>query len=130
MTACIHPAGPVIDMRLGQMQGQPVTVAFNKLGYPTGESQVAGQYFYYWSNTGTVLVPTTVTTSGVAFVGKKTVSYDQTTTGPDQVVPVACSIRVFVDQRNIITAHDYTGNQEACAAYAQKLDATYKPGPF
>jgi hypothetical protein len=125
----VAPAAPVISTQLTRLQGQPAGAVFARLGYPNGESMVAGTKFYFWSNNGVAMVPTTYETTTTTWVGKKAITSDQTTFGPEQAVPYGCTIRLFVDPNETIISHDFRGDQNGCAVFAQKLDPTYDPRP-
>jgi len=128
LAACVvDPAAPVINAQLAAMHEQPVSNVFARLGYPTGESQVAGTKFYYWSNNGIVMQPTTYDTTTTTWVGKKAITSDQTTFGPDQPVPYGCMIRVFVNPDETVFNYDVRGDQTGCASFAQRLNPAYNP---
>ncbi len=128
LTGCINPPWPVLDRQLGMLNGQPVNAAFASLGYPTNEGKVAGRKYYVWSSSNATWFPSSSTTTGFGTVGGTPFNYNQTTFGDGEIAQLHCTIRIFVNARDIIVDHDYTGNQGACARYAERLDASYQSG--
>jgi hypothetical protein len=72
--------------------GQPASVLFSKLGYPTREDHVAGKKFYVWAVGGM--------TEGTSY------SYN---------------IRVVVDEQDVITSWDGYGSWKSCGDYIERL---------
>ncbi len=102
LAACVNEPWPVLKKELSSLHGQSVKVAFDKLGYPSSEGEIAGEKFYIWSM------------SNAAYVG-------------GDALNLRCTIRIFIDM-DVIGHFDVSGNAGACAQYAGKLDPSYDFG--
>jgi len=112
---------PIIRERLEMVQGQPVSVLFSRLGYPTSEGKVAGMKFYSWSTSSASLVPSFATSNGLGMIGEQPINYNQTTYGVSGVDHLVCTLRIFVDKKNRIVNRDINGPQGACSNFATML---------
>lgn len=83
---------------LTSLKGQPVSVAFTKLGYPTSEQTIAGHKVYVWS----------------------TDHFGPDLSGPG-LAEYNCKIRVIITDQNIISTWDWEGNEVGCQRYAERL---------
>lgn len=90
LTGC---AGDTIKKSMASLVGQHVTVAVDKLGFPTSEQVIAGSKVYIWSTSFMI-----------------------------QGTSHSCKIRAIVDAKEIITTWDFEGNERGCGAYAVALD--------
>ena len=125
LTGCVSMPWPVLKKELDALKGQPVKVAFDRLGYPNTEGQIAGEKFYVWSTLNTVWMPNVSTTTGSGMVGGTPFSYNQSSMGGGTNINLRCTIRIFIDGNEMITHHDVNGNNGGCARYAHALDPSY-----
>ena len=111
----------VLDAELPKYKGRHIDDLVAKLGYPTAEQKIMGKTVYIW-NTSSQFVTTTPTTStSTGYVGSKSVNVTNTTYQTN-VSQVSCTIRIFVDENNIVRNGDYTGNNGACFTYSRRLE--------
>jgi hypothetical protein len=82
----------VLKEKLKPYQGQSASALIAKLGFPTGEEQIAGKKVYVWSISNLV-------------------------EGTTQF----CTIRAILGDQDVIASVDYTGNENGCKMYALKL---------
>ena len=115
-----------IESGMNALIGQPVERLFGYIGYPNGETTVAGHRLLIYNNSQNVTIPTTSTahTTGnvVGYGGSAT--YSGTTTYPtSQTYNLSCELRVEIDQNNIIQSWSVYGNQGGCTRYANVAKA-------
>lgn len=117
LSAC---AAQQIEKGMNEHLGQPASVLFGRLGYPDGETVVAGRKAYIWSNRSSGAMPIYTPTTTTGFIGSRPVSM---TTNTMSMVPVeyACQIRVFVDANDRVASWDSRGNQGGCSSYGRRL---------
>jgi hypothetical protein len=110
--------------RLNSLVGEPIDVAISKLGYPSGERQVAGHHIYIWSvdRNGTIFVPQQSYASGYA-TGPFGMTTYQATGTTMQAMPVnyACEIDIEVDIENRVQSGQFSGNQGGCRPFYSRL---------
>lgn len=113
-----------LERGLNILQGQNVQTAFTVLGYPSGKQEFSKDTVYYWqvSNSGSIILPQTSTTTG--YVGMIPV-YGSTTYS--QVIPVNynCLIKLVTDDKGMIKTWEYNGNYAGCANYIRNLNQYY-----
>lgn len=95
LAACI---GSSMNTGLQSLSNKPAREAFDRLGYPTEDRVIAGRRVYIWSTNH----------MGPAIAGNRDVQYQ-------------CTIRIFVDERDIITGGDWEGNGYGCSQYLSRL---------
>lgn len=110
-----------MDAGINSLVGQNIDVAFQRLGYPNQEGQLAGKTVYVWgvSRQSNMTLFTPRTTTG--YVGATPFSY---TTNTITNVPIReeCTLRVFVDPATkLITYSDWEGNIAGCQRYAGRI---------
>ncbi len=110
-----------LDTGLAGLVGQPLDVAISRLGYPDGSMNVADTTVYVWGHDTSVTMPQygSQTTSG--YVGNtpfSSTTYGQTGTS---TVNYECTIRLGVNQQNVIVRYDWEGNLGGCMRYAGRF---------
>ena len=105
---------------LNYLMGQPVQVAFENLGYPSGSYQIGDDTVYGWGRSFTMNMPTTSTTSVTGTVGTTPYSGYGTTTS---YAPVnyACNVKIIAGADGVIKNWEYDGNAGGCGAYSARL---------
>jgi hypothetical protein len=94
LTGCLSSA---MNPPLQQSVGQPAHALFAKIGWPDRETVVAGRKVYIWS---TQHLGPQVFGEGAEY---------------------NCQIRVFADDRDIVTGTDWRGNILGCSEYTARL---------
>lgn len=113
-----------MDEGLRNLQGQPLSVAVAKIGYPSSERQVAGMRLVEWGRSSTAIgsMPVTSTTTGYAQAGSQIGTYGATTTSSaPMLLNFQCHITLEVDAKNIIQGGQYDGNLGGCEPYILAL---------
>lgn len=82
--------------------GQPVDVLVNDWGYPTDQREIMGHTVYVWRNENGVMA--------VPMYG-----------GGAYAAPLECTVQVVVDNNNIITSYQWSGNNGGCEAFADRI---------
>ena len=95
LTGCLSST---MNPPLQQSVGQPARALFAKIGWPDRENVVAGRKVYIWSTQHL----------GPQVFGEGDVEYN-------------CQIRVFADDRDIVTGSDWRGNILGCSEYTTRL---------
>jgi hypothetical protein len=112
--------------RLNTLVGEPIDYAISKLGYPSGERQVAGHHIYVWSvdRNGTIFVPQQSYANGYSTGPLGTTTYHTTSTSM-QAIPVnyACEIDLEVDMASRVRSFQFSGNQGGCRPFYSRLGA-------
>ena len=123
-----------IDDGLLAMRGMPVDNLIKILGYPDGETTVAGRRLLVWSTNRTVNTVTPVTnytTSSASAYGSGGYAYGTGSSTTTSYVPVSynynCTIRVEIDRSERIVGHDFQGNIGGCSRYSQAIAAAIGP---
>lgn len=117
--------GAYISGGLSAMQGKDISVAFNVLGYPSGQQKIGSDNVYVWTvnHSSTIHLPQTTTAYGhvnyVPVYGS--VTYNQPTT-----LHHYCNIRIIAGPNNVIKTWDYSGNNIGCSRYSNALGRYYK----
>lgn len=113
-----------MDQGLTALHGKNIQAAVYKLGYPSGETAVAGMKFVTWSSSASsvMFMPQTSTSYGNVYGPRGTYTYNQVSTGT-MAVPMngACTITLRVNEDNIIVGHQYDGNMLGCERYIKAL---------
>lgn len=117
-----------LDDGLSALVGQNEEVAFQVLGYPSGQQQFGDTTVYVWGNSssGAFIMPTTTNTYGnVGLTPFSGSTYGST------VVPVSyqCTVKVMVSQQKVIKGYDYNGNLGGCSPYIKRVRA-YKQARY
>lgn len=109
-----------MDAGLLALKGKPYQSAFEVLGFPDGESEIAGKRVFSWGTrqTGTYTVPT-FSTSTVYAGGKSIFVQSQGTRS--ESYDYNCRIDLIVGSTGIIENAKYEGNIGGCERYAQRL---------
>lgn len=95
LAGCVQMPGPVITKELDGLRGQPVQVAFARLGYPNNQGEIAGEKFYVWSTENTAWFPSMSTTTATGMVGVTPFTYNQNSMGGGETMNFHCTIRIF-----------------------------------
>ena len=104
-----------MDNGLAAMKGQPVDNLIAVLGYPSGQTTVAGRNFVVWSTARTVSGTTPVSTYNPGSYGGYSTTYMPTSYNYN------CTIKVEVDAQNRIVGYNYDGNIGGCQGYSKAL---------
>ena len=117
-----------MDNGLSAMPDKHIDTLISKIGFPTGEREIAGRKLYVWDVNHTVsyALPTTSSTTGTmntfGLGGNAFGTYSGTTTNwIPQVSTYHCTINVEVDDADIILTVEYSGNSGGCKRYAAAL---------
>lgn len=106
---------------LRSLMGKPDREAFSVLGYPSAKQEFGNDTVYSWyvSQSGSLFIPQTSTTTG--YVGRTPV---YGTTSYTQVIPVNynCQIKLVADKGGILKSWEYNGNIGGCAQYIRRLN--------
>lgn len=115
-----------IENGLSSLVGKPVQVAFNSLGYPSGQMKIGDDTVYGWGRNFSVSMPTTATAHTAGYVGSTPYSGNTTATTwtPTQY---SCDIKIIAGPDGIIKNWQYDGNVGGCAAYAKPLGRLARP---
>jgi len=107
-----------MDAGLTSLRGQPYQAAFDVLGFPDGESQIAGKRVFTWGsrNAGSYSLPTFNTST--AYVNGQTV-YVQSQGTRTETYDYHCKIDVIVGSSGLIEHTKYDGNIGGCERYAR-----------
>lgn len=109
---------------LDSLLDQPLSVAIDRIGYPTGEQTIAGRKLYRWgsSQQSAMYMPTSTTTTGSVGTGMTYRPFSATTYGGTYVpVNYNCEIILEVDSNDIIKRYQYNGNLGGCGPYIKAL---------
>ena len=111
----------VLDAELPKYYGRHIDTLVARIGYPNSEQMLMGRKVYVWTTSmqHVSVTPTTSTSSG--YVGTMPVTITGTNYQTN-VIQLSCTIRVFVDDANIIQFADYGGNNGACYTYSEPLE--------
>lgn len=115
-----------MDAGLQRLHGRPLSAAIDRLGYPSGERDVAGMKLVTWStrNSGTMYLPQTATGQATAY--NPYTGYTTYTTTTSYLAPMAynyqCEITMHVNEGGIIVGTQYQGNMGGCSSYIKALD--------
>jgi hypothetical protein len=114
-----------LEAGLNSLVGRTEKEAFNALGYPNSKQEFGGDTVYVWgrSNSGTIFIPQTATTTG--YVGNRPV-YGSTTYNQPMTVNHNCTVKVITGSSGTIKSWDYEGNLGGCRPYIQRLNAYFK----
>lgn len=116
LTACA--TAPPADLAIQRLLGQPAQVAFGYLGLPHEEQVIAGTRMYVWSEGGIATTP--VYRPPRRHRERDTWVFD----APyfDEVPrSYACTLRLFVDERDMVTGGDVQGHGGGCSDFAHAL---------
>jgi Cys-rich repeat protein len=106
---------------LRSLMGKSDREAFSVLGYPSAKQEFGNDTVYSWyvSQSGSLFVPQTSTTTG--YVGRTPVYGTTTYT---QAIPVNynCQIKLVADKGGILRSWEYNGNIGGCAQYINRLN--------
>lgn len=112
-------------------RGAHVNELIAKIGYPNGQTNVAGQKLYIWDSSRTVsyTMPVTSYNSGTVSTygtyGSTFGTYGGTSTSyVPQTANYRCKITVEVDSSERIRGYGYDGNIGGCQRYASALKTT------
>jgi hypothetical protein len=110
------------DMEKGLtgLVGMPAQAAFDRLGFPTAEERIAGQTVYVWANANSYTVPILTSHTTTGRVDRRPFTATTTTT---EFLPINehCTVRMIVDDHDIIRRWDFTGNIGGCENYGKRL---------
>jgi hypothetical protein len=96
--------------RFQDLQGQPIQAAFDRLGYPTRQHQVAGEHVYVWSRRGAVTV--------IGAAGRSQ-NGDFTEAGA-----LLCEIAIATDVDGVILRGTMQGSRGGCYLMMRRLPKT------
>lgn len=100
LAGCADPSLPIIQSRLGDLKGEPVSTVVERLGAPAEQIKNGDDRTYVWYGTHK---PRTSALTGY---------YE-------------CTIKVFADEHDKITGVFYAGSNAGCSRYAHRLDNNY-----
>ncbi len=105
---------------LRSLMGKSDREAFAVLGYPSAKQDFGSDTVYLWyvSQSGSVFIPQTSTTTG--YVGRVPV---YGTTSYTQAIPVNynCQIKLIANRDGILRSWEYNGNIGGCEQYISRL---------
>lgn len=105
---------PAMKTALAPLAGQPVQIAFERLGPPSASAQAGTGTVYQWHRAGTARgAPLRATTTGAP--AEPTPAY----AGPP--VPCTCDIRIIADARGRITQAQFGERTGGCRETARSL---------
>lgn len=107
-----------MDAGLSSLRGQPYQAAFDILGFPDGESSIAGKRVFSWGtrNVGSYSVPTFNTST--AYVNGQAVTI-QSQGSRTETYDYNCRIDIIVGASGIIEQSKYEGNIGGCERYGR-----------
>ena len=109
---------------LDRYQGLSLNSLIDRIGFPTTQQNIAGRKLYIWdtSNTVTMSMPTTSSTSGTVSSGTSSGTYSGSST---IWVPTTynfnCRITIEVDNQDNIISNYWEGNRGGCERYSKAL---------
>lgn len=111
----------VLDAEMPKYQGRHIDTLVSKLGLPNAEQQIMGRKVYIWTTSmqHVSIDPVISTTTG--YIGTRPISMTSTSYQASSS-QLSCTIRVFVDNMNVINGSDYNGNNGACFTYSKRLE--------
>lgn len=114
---------PPVDVGIATLRGQPAQVAFSYLGLPDEERLIAGTRMYVWSEGGIGTRP--VYRPPLRPRHDPWFLYEP----PFIDVPYsyACTLRLFVDARDVVTGGDVAGHGGGCGEFARLLAPLSEP---
>ena len=121
LTGC---AGKTLNKNLPGLMYKPASYAVNVLGAPTRVSEYGSTRFLNWSvnQQGSMIMPTTNTSSTVGYIGSNMV-YGTTTTYGSMVVPTSAVCSITLHERDdMIVNWEWQGNQYGCSQFASRID--------
>ena len=102
------------------LNGLNISVAVDRLGYPTGQREILGDTIYVWETRQQVELPALTSSTTTGAVGN-TPYYGIDTA----ITPVSgefvCTIQLAVTPEGLIKRWQYNGNNGGCATYANAL---------
>ncbi|MFI4976194.1 MAG: hypothetical protein ACHP84_16775 [Caulobacterales bacterium] len=110
-----------LDAGLSSLVGQPVKVAMDRLGPPTGQSEQDGEKVYFWASNQDVSFTTpagTENTYGAAGAMPELTKQPETVSPP---VNFRCEIMITVGGDEKIKSYHWSGNLDGCSSYAARL---------
>jgi hypothetical protein len=115
-----------LEEGLNSLMGKQDTEAFSVLGYPSSKQEFGNDTVYSWylSQSGTLFVPQTSTTTGYA---GRTPLYGVTTY--TQAVPVnySCQIKLIAGKNGTLKSWEFDGNLGGCTQYINRLKTYSAP---
>jgi len=102
VTCLVGCATQELNEGLQQVVGQPIDVLVNDWGYPSEQREIMGQTLYVWTNDNGVMAMPTY--GGGAYAARLT-----------------CTIQVAVNDKNIITSYQWSGNNGGCGSFANRI---------
>ena len=115
LSACVTAED--IDRGTATLEGRPYQYAFDRLGYPDDQREIAGKTVYTWFDreTGSYEVPTSETAT--TYVDGQPV-YTTISGSRTEVYDNHCRLQVVVDDAGIIEQAQAKGNLAGCERYA------------
>lgn len=111
-----------LDKGLATYIGQSPQVAFRDLGFPSGETQIAGKQVFYWGNSFTTSMPQTSSSRTTGTVGGT--PFSANTTGTTwSTAEYDCDVRLIVGANGLVEDFDWQGNIGGCDAFARRVKA-------
>ncbi|MCM2451928.1 hypothetical protein [Agrobacterium vitis] len=111
-----------MDAGLAGLKGRSYQTAFDVLGFPDGEKQIAGKRVFTWANqnSGSYSVPTY--NQSTAWVNGSPVQIQSQGTATESY-DYHCRIDVIVNDKGIVEDTKYDGNIGGCERWAAKMKA-------
>lgn len=121
LTACATPEQELsahLDSNLNAMVGQPVNVAVDRLGEPSGSVQIGSDTIYSWQQA----FESTVTTTPLG-IGSPSGVYApiKSSSMHTEVVNNHCLLQAVVSPKGLIRYWHFEGNRLGCKSYAERL---------
>lgn len=116
-------AGKTLTKNLPHLVGKDIDYAVGILGAPSKVTEYESTRFVSWSvnHRGSMILPTTNTSTTSGYVGSMPV-YGSTTTTGTQVVPTnaVCTVTLHV-QSGVVTRWEWRGNEYGCEQFADRV---------
>jgi hypothetical protein len=105
---------------LSALEGQNISAAVNKLGYPQNQETIMGNTVFTWGSSQDVSLPVTTYSTTTGYVGGT--SYSGTTANTSyENDNFNCTIQIAVDSGGDIIHTQWSGNIGGCMHYSREL---------
>lgn len=104
-----------IDEGVSSLRGQNINSLISIIGLPSAEQNIAGRKIYVWDTSQTVSTTTAVPTYNPS--GFSTYAYVPSS------AQYVCTIKVVVDENDIIQSHELEGNIGGCERWSRRISS-------
>jgi len=104
-----------IDEGVASLRGQNINSLINIIGLPSAEQNIAGRKIFVWDTSQTVSTTTAVPIYNPSGFN----SYVYAPSSAEYV----CTIKVVVDENDIIQSHELEGNIGGCQRWSRRISA-------